>query len=1213
MLGSRESSNGITDRDTFALVTAVRQEHGVYGGHHRDSMNTFYEAGLNQIFTSLFHIEGTIKNKRTKTAEDLTFSEVKYSVEFNTIRVKEPMYLPPDKKTPEILLPNTARLYDQTYAGEIMANAEIKAWTIPNTGHNSMVKTETINNIVIGEYPIMVRSKRCWTYGAPKEILRNFHENPDDRGGFFIINGKEWGVDVLENVANNSLQVYKNAYKDERCRGTFLSKQGDDFENSYQTILRYLKDGQITIEITSANKAETLKIPFFLIFKIAGMTSDREICEQIVYDVDSKDHVTQQILERLYKAFYADNSTYAPILRSSDRATITNFIANMINENIKSATDDPDVQRYVNTGVIALIDRSLFPHVGQKNNQEAYRIEKMRFLGQLIRELILVDMEVLGNTDRDSYKNKRLHAAGISLPKSTKTHFNLLVVNEIKRMMRSQFDQVSFSQVNLSEIVKNAIKPADFRKATTSSIVNSTGIIKIKNNPVQNRVQAQTIYRKNQLNYMATLGTVVAPDQGTNKSNARAREMRSVHPSYIGYIDVTASTDSGEKVGITKQIASTAQITGSSKSELIKQKLLSDDQVMRLDAVEPRDILHNNLTCIYVNGHWIGCCQNGHLLAAKYRDLRRKGEIHHHVSIVWELLVRKVSFWCDYGRVVRPLIIVRNNIEEYKAAQKAGNDVAFRQWIDFTPEIANDLRKGKLTIDDLRERQIIEYISAEEQENLLLASHFSKVDANHNNPLVQYTHCDIPLAVFGVATLSAALMNHSQSSRMTMFGNHRKQCCTIYDIAYPFRCDKNVFVQDYNHIPLIRGWDDNPNGHNGQNIVCSMQMYTGDNVEDSLKINRSSRDLGMFTGSFYTYEHTRLEKGESFDTPNAEQTADRKEGAVYANLDRGIVKVGTILTKNQVIFAKVAKLAVKKDNFAYVDKSIVYKNDIPAYVEAVYRGHTPDEFEFAKVKIRMVYNITIGDKNSSETGNKGIVGAMCCRSDMPFSYEQHGLIPDVICNPCSIPTRMATNQICEIALGNLATSEGGIINAISFTDMNLIEVIDRIHKSNHPVKNGAEVVMYNGQWGCRINNVIFCGVCSYQRLQKHIYLEHYCTGTGPTSATTRQPTAGRANDGGLKIGEMEKDAMASQGTMAVMYSKMLEDSDKITLYTCRCGLPAIVNEESNIYTCKQCGDNAQINKVTSSWAFNKIYNLTLAMGVDARFHLQSGGFVSNKN
>lgn len=328
---------------------------------------------------------------------------------------------------------------------------------------------------------------------------------------------------------------------------------------------------------------------------------------------------------------------------------------------------------------------------------------------------------------------------------------------------------------------------------------------------------------------------------------------------------------------------------------------------------------------------------------------------------------------------------------------------------------------------------------------------------------------------------------------------------------------------------------------------------------------------------------------------------DIKKDAIYEYVQNGFIAEGTIAKKGYVLIVKAAKIPKPVDQFLYIDKSIVYKREEPVYIERVITTRNDEDALIAKVKWRADRPMNVGDKFSSRTGNKGICATKVPRCDMP--YTEDGLVPDLIVNAHSIPTRMAVNQIIECVLGQLAVRKGSFMDATSFRKIDIDAVVEEL--KTYGIKYGGHRRMYNGKTGDWIDTLIFIGPTTYQRLQKFVIDEHYATRTGPTSALTRQPLDGKNNDGGLRLGEMEKDVFCAHGTMRALFEKFYKDSDGIDLPICRvCGNRAVVNEKMGIYKCKYCGDNADIVNVASSWVANLFIQEASAMNVKMTMELQ---------
>jgi DNA-directed RNA polymerase beta subunit len=849
---------------------------------------------------------------------------------------------------------------------------------------------------------------------------------------------------------------------------------------------------------------------------------------------------------------------------------------------------------------MAMFDKNFFPHIGLSPE---YRMKKLRFFGHLVNKLLLVHLGIVEPTDRDSYRSKRVHAAGTSMAKTFKTHFNIAFVQPIKKAMFQDFMSTPFTQVNMAKSIMQVTRSEALEKPLTQSIVSGTSTITHKKIVVRNRVSSQSLHRKNDMNVISTLNNINTPDSNIgSKNTARADEMRRVHPTYCGYIDVSQSADTGEPVGMKKQMACTAHVCSASSSFNLKKIVLAHPDVIPLDNLLPAQITALKYSKVFVAGDWVGCCKSAHELCYHYRMARRAGTINAFVTIVWEPLVREVYFWTDVGRLMRPLVIVYNNLPEYIDKVRSGDtEFKFQQWIILNRDHIAGLQSGKLEMADLREQGVIEYISPEEQETTYLSPNINLLRERQNDIRYKYTHCDIDQAIFGLVTLAAPLANHSNSVRNTMYTNHRKQSCGWYCLNYPYRIDKGRTLQHYCEKPIVSSFSSALTYPNGHNCIVALILHGGNNQEDSIHANQSSIDCGMFNASHYNYERRELEKGEVLGNPDRARTVDIKRDATYQNISGGLVEEGSELSKGSVIISKYIPIQNPIDQRIYTDKSIVYKKDEHVRVERSIVVRNDADIETVKVKWRADRPLTIGDKLSSETGNKGICAAICPRNDMPYCLD--GTVPDLLVNAHSIPTRMAVNQILACVLSTAGAKSGFRIDATALRDDIDIDGAIKI-LADHGVVYAGHKPMYNGMTGCWLNTMIFVGPTVYQRLEKFVEDEHYATRSGPTSALTRQPLDGKNKDGGLRIGEMEGWVLYAHGGMRLMHDKYYKDSDGADVPICRiCGNRAVINEKYSIYRCKTCGDLADIVNTSGSWVSNLLANELTAMNAKITYKI----------
>jgi DNA-directed RNA polymerase II subunit RPB2 len=1226
----RVHNDDLTEYDMMQVIRAAVNSEGLVG-HNINTFNNLIDEGIPHILTELFHVTHVTKDHRDQTPMDKLRDSVKIEFRFKQPKFGLPVYAtyPIGKTVP--LYPNQSRITGRTYAAPLSLSMEV-ILTAYYTDKREETKRAEIPPFQVGLFPIMVGSNRCHTWNMTREGRKALQEDPNESGGYFLAKGGEWVVDWLENIRFNALHVYKRSLPNERARGEFISQPGGAFENSAQIIIRYMVNGSITIEINSTKFSKT-RIPFFLIFRMLGMTDDGEILEQIVIDRSSNSPVVRNMVETIARAMKFKDPAYAGVHHELDREKLVEFMAQRLSKFVTNPTaykSVDDAVRYLNTNLLNILDKVLLPHIGRDSKS---RKQKLRDLGMHIHEVLLVDMGIQEPTDRDSYKNKRVHGAAVSIAKAFKTQFNNSASTPILRALRRAIRNTPFEDLSVTNIIdaaKGAMANSDLGRTMEQAITSGNKLLVIRRKTVVNRVSTQALERKNYANFYSALRAVSTHNPSkASKQTDRADKMRRVHSSYPGNICVAKSADTGEMVGMKKELAITATVCSAGDPLPLIETLVEDPTVTPIDEVRTPDIMRESLSRVYVDGKWIGCCRSGHALVERYRALRRESRIvDPQTSITWNPVTDVVEFRLDVGRLTRPLLIVDNNIGEYdracreaQEAKKSGRKdwaslkKAFVQNIRLTSKHVAEIRRGRMSLEDLRKAGILEWITPEEAENCLVASSIIVLRKSRNDVTMQYSHCEVEQAIFGLTALMSPYANHTQPARVTYETNQGRQSGGWYSYAFPYRIDKNRFFQLYTEMPLVRtiAYDWLP--PSGMNTLVAYMINRGWNQEDSAVVKKSFVQRGGFAGFFYRYEKAELEKGEFFGSPDISTTKNLKPNASYEKLVDGFVTPGIIVRKGDVLIGRIAKIqrgggrgarqpADTDNDYQFIDRSIVYRLAEPAVVENVYRPRGQNDNIFGLVKLRYYRPLHGGAKMSSRAGNKSIVAQLLPESDMP--YDEDGISPDVIINPHSFPSRMVIGQILEGGQGLVNEEEGVISDGTPFCPVSVDGITHQLVLKNQRF-NGLRT-LYNGLTGEYYDAAIFVAQTFHQRLQKFVEDDEYSVGEqGPTDALTGQPLAGRNRFGGLRLGEMEAWVLQSHGSMLSLTEKMFMDSDGRKQYICRgCGKPAIYNAYQNIYkcnTCKEAADIASVDSCKASQVFQnelRSANVKLTLGLRPR-------------
>jgi DNA-directed RNA polymerase beta subunit len=1174
-LDIKEFDYSIRPDDLFLVGDSLLDEKGLIG-HHIESADNFYSNGIKQIITEGFDIQKDVINKRQATEEDKNIEYIHCEVKFTDVKVYPPTTLNYFTGKEMMLMPQNALLRDKTYSGPMYISCDVKAVAHRKDG-TTIERVDRVENFRAAKVPIIKGSIMCNTYGKTKEALMQMGEDPTDPGGYFIVKS-EWAVDCTESTAYNQEKIYINeGYGKSRVRLDYISKPGDTYQNSDMIIIIFNRDSTLTVEI-SRDKLMKVEIPFYLLFRAMGWADDKEMMDWIVFDYEAESN--KGVLNFIVEAINAKYGKYSYRSVYDQNEALETIVDLVPRENFKYLDLDQYPENYPNavSDILRIFDTYLLTHIGTTSND---RHNKLKFLALQIRKLLLTYLRHIPETDRDSYVIKRVHAAGDNYAKTFKTLFNQTVAVPIKKQMSKMFNATPFSQVNLANMVKSSIYVDDFERLIVQTIVSGNkSSLKLKQKLVTNRFQAQQLNRKNQLNIYATMRQISSTSADSAKQSERAQEMRRVHASALGYICMAHSATEGEKVGINKQMAIFATIAPSSSSEVLKKLVLQDKDIIPESEPSALEIYRNNYSRVYVNGYLVGYTRDSITTIGKYRKMRRNLEIHPYTTIYWDNTQDEIKFFVDTGRMTRPLMIVYNNRRDSDTVHVQGKE--FQQGIALTTEDIVKLYCKKKTIYELVQEKKVEFITPEEQQNCYICSSYDELIQAKNDELHEYTHCDIPQAVLGITALTAPFGNHNQAPRVTYQTSQSKQTCGFYAGNWPFRIDKETFLQYISEMPLVRTALNRYIYPNGNNCMVAMMVYLGYNQEDSVVINKAAIDRGLFGGSKFTFEKTELEQKEKLGNPDVTKTENIKS-ANYGKIVNGVVEKGTRIVEDDVLIGKfmtVPKGSGRDAKSVYVDRSIVYRDTEEAVVQNVVVDRNEDAMRFAKVGLRKIRPMVVGDKLSSRSGQKGIAAMLLREADMPFT--EAGIRPDILFNPAGIPSRMTAAQLMESLISNVCAIEGTHFDGTMFKETDIESYAEMLEQ--HGFNRYGYERLLNGITGEFIDTLIFHGPTYYQRLQKFVSDAEYSVRHALTDALTAQPLDGQASTGGLRIGEMERDVLSVHGVSRLLREKFFNHSDGYTEYICRCGRAAIVNHRERLYKCKFCKDNADITAIPTSWS-----------------------------
>lgn len=1083
----------------------------------------------------------------------------------------------------KILFPQEARLRNFTYSGSMTVDLDIQC--IVKNGENyknTLTYNKTIKKIHIGRLPIMLRSDLC--------VLNQFNYLNNDKtgeckmdpGGYFIINGSEKTCLGQERAAENQVYCFNIEKNSTKWSWIAEMKSIPDW--------KCISPKQINIMISSKNNGfgnslylqiPRLKnpIPLFIIFRAFNVISDKDICEKILLNNNSKDY--KRILYAL-KASIVEANGYLTY-DSAFRYILSNVIYTPLN------VDKDTGMKKKYDFALEVIENDIFPHCKTKT-------QKIYMLGYMTNILLQTSFGWLKETDRDSYLNKRIDLAGPLLNNLFRNYFNKVVKDMQKQILREinngswksneDYNNI-INNTNIYKIVKSTTIENGIKRALATG---DFGIKQINSNKVG---VAQVL---NRLTYISSISHLRRINTPIDKSGKLVPPRR-LHNSSWGFL-CPAETPEGGSVGIVKNLSYMTHVTIQSNSSGLYDYILPLINI--IDDIEDTKELFDKVK-VFINGCWVGITNEPVKLYENLKEKKYKGIINIYTSIIFNYKLNEIRVCNDAGRLTRPVFKVKNN----KMIYSINNNI----------NIIQKLKNGELEWNDLiysgkTEDSLIEYIDSYEQNNAMIAMEPDLLNSKDSKYIYKYSHCEIhPSVIFGILASCIPFPEHNQSPRNTYQSAMGKQAIGMYVTNFDNRMDKTAYVLSYPMRPLVDTRLMNiiklNNIPSGEQVIVAIGSHTGYNQEDSILFNKSAIDRGLFLATIYHTEKDEDKKLHGNEEIRCKPDKNITKNIKFANYDKvnnnGVIPENTLVEDKDIIIAKVLPIKENKNDYTktmkYTDESHIYRTHEETYVDKNYIDCNGDGYNFCKVRLRNYRKPVIGDKFSSRHGQKGTIGNIIPEQDMPFTAD--GLKPDIIINPHAIPSRMTIAQLKETLLGKVLVQLGMFGDGTSFSKFKMEVIIKELQKLGYESKGNE--VMYNGLTGEQLKCSIFIGPAFYQRLKHMVNDKQHSRSIGPMVNLTRQPAEGRARDGGLRFGEMERDCMISHGASRFTKGRLYDASDSYNVHICnKCGLIATFNNKEHIHMCRNCENRTDFKYVEIPYACKLMFQELLTMNIAPR-------------
>ena len=670
----------------------------------------------------------------------------------------------------------------------------------------------------------------------------------------------------------------------------------------------------------------------------------------------------------------------------------------------------------------------------------------------------------------------------------------------------------------------------------------------------------------------AELRKIIIPS--IEEATKKITNMRQVHTTQIGYV-CPVDTPEGEKVGIVKSLTVMAAVTSvdAVSAPIISKVVDSFEGFVSLAAYEYK--LHERFVNVVLNGVWVGVIAPDRAsgLLLRLRDMKLRQQIGRNTALVMNCEANEIDICTDAGRLVRPLLRVADGNE----LVYSGARVKQHTFDEFM--VANP---GCVEMVDVME-SMFQHVVAEDIGKLHRARRMW-LERAPGVAAPSFTSAEFhpSLGILGLCASTIPFLNHNQAPRNTYHCSQVKHAMGFHSTVHKKRYDNTNILYDPQR-PLARprymdsmGFRDLPYG---KNVILAIMPFTGYNQEDSMILNKTSTDRGLFASSIVRRFESCIDKNhgssandEVFGKPDKALIHNQNEYN-YAHLNNDV-----IIGKMQ----QVVQPSATGDDKKILDKSVVYRSDNPSRVDCVLRNINGDGYGMMRVKTRSVRTPLVGDKFTSRAGQKSTCGLLMRAEDMPFTSQ--GLVPDIVINSNCIPSRMTIGQLYEMLFCKAGALSGEFVDATAFEARDMAAVEAQLAELGYDA-HGTET-MWSGITGEQLTSRVFIGPCYYTRLKHMVVDKIHARSIGSNQILTRQPPEGRAKNGGVRFGEMERDATLAHGVAVFLKERFVECSDHYVVSVCDlCGHFGSKLKQGSGYWCKHCNNYLRISKVQIPYCF----------------------------